>query len=167
MKRLLIRLLEKVGLVTAGRYALLTAKLRDVEARAKKLRDVEARAKKLATQVEEIRAESKTWEAKASKALKQLETASKDAAHQAQRIEKHRTEEGKLREQLVRARAGREELEAVRARLADAERELAVAREHLMAIEVKLDILEGAANVLDTRTRSVIAQRAGKIGVAV
>ena len=32
---------------------------------------------------------------------------------------------------------------------------LALAREQLTAIEVKLDILEGAANVLDARTRVV------------
>jgi hypothetical protein len=42
----------------------------------------------------------------------------------------------------------------LRDRLNDTERELMVARDHLMAIEVKLDILEGAANVLDKRTRS-------------
>jgi hypothetical protein len=33
-----------------------------------------------------------------------------------------------------------------------------VARDHLMAIEVKLDILEGAANVLDRRTRITAPQ---------
>ena len=41
-------------------------------------------------------------------------------------------------------------------RLAEAEQALSVAREHLMAIDVKLDILEGAANVLDTRTRAAV-----------
>jgi hypothetical protein len=54
-------------------------------------------------------------------------------------------------------RERREEVQSLRARLAEAERELMVAREHLMAIEVKLDILEGAANVLDVRTRAAIA----------
>ena len=53
---------------------------------------------------------------------------------------------------------GRDEAEwkAMQSRLAESERALAIAREQLMAIEVKLDILEGAANVLDARTRSVV-----------
>ena len=46
----------------------------------------------------------------------------------------------------------------LRDRLAETERELMVARDHLMAIEVKLDILEGAANVLDRRTRITAPQ---------
>ena len=50
-----------------------------------------------------------------------------------------------------------QELAAMQARLVETERALALARDHLMAIEVKLDILEGAANVLDARTR--VAQR--------
>jgi hypothetical protein len=33
------------------------------------------------------------------------------------------------------------------------------AREHLMAIEVKRDSLEGAANVLDLRTPAAISKR--------
>jgi len=48
------------------------------------------------------------------------------------------------------------DVKKLRDRLADTERELMVARDHLMAIEVKLDILEGAANVLDKRTRSSV-----------
>ena len=53
---------------------------------------------------------------------------------------------------------GRDEAEwkAMQSRLAESERALAIAREQLMAIEVKLDILEGAANVLDARTRSTV-----------
>ncbi len=46
----------------------------------------------------------------------------------------------------------------LREQLANNQKQLMVAREHLMAIEVKLDILEGAANVLDVRTRSTIRQ---------
>jgi hypothetical protein len=54
------------------------------------------------------------------------------------------------------------DLQSLNERLSVAERDLAAARELLMAVDVKLDILEGAANVLDTRTRSVISrQRSG------
>ena len=53
-------------------------------------------------------------------------------------------------------------LQALQKRLTVAERDLAAARELLMAVDVKLDILEGAANVLDVRTRSVVSrQRSG------
>jgi hypothetical protein len=51
------------------------------------------------------------------------------------------------------------DLVALETQLEESARELAFAREQLMAIEVKLDILEGAANVLDGRTRTVSAQR--------
>jgi hypothetical protein len=121
----------------------------------------------LAVLVEELRAESSEWKAKRDEALKQAQTALKENAHQTQRLEKLRVDSDKLRERLARARTSHEELTVLQARLGEAERELTLAREHLMAIEVKLDILEGAANVLDTRTRSVIAQRASKTGVAV
>ena len=54
------------------------------------------------------------------------------------------------------------DLTALNERLVVAERDLAAARELLMAVDVKLDILEGAANVLDVRTRSVVSrQRSG------
>jgi chromosome segregation ATPase len=167
MKHFLISVLEKVGLVTVGRHRALAAKLRDVESRVKALAAAEARASKLAVLVEELRAESSEWKAKRDEALKQAQTALKENAHQTQRLEKLRVDADKLRERLARARTSHEELTVLQARLGEAERELTLAREHLMAIEVKLDILEGAANVLDTRTRSVIAQRASKTGVAV
>jgi len=57
------------------------------------------------------------------------------------------------------------ELDALQSRLEHAERELSGAREHLMVIEVKLDILEGAANVLDGRMRTAAPQRTGQTGV--
>jgi hypothetical protein len=53
------------------------------------------------------------------------------------------------------------ELVDLKQRLAESERDLVVAREQLMAIEVKLDILEGAANVLDGRTRELVTRRSG------
>ena len=44
-------------------------------------------------------------------------------------------------------------------RLDRAERDLTAARDLLMAIEVKLDILEGAAQVLDARTRRMLTDQ--------
>ena len=64
-------------------------------------------------------------------------------------LKEHARNEARMHRKLERVRAQSE----LSAQLADTERELLLAREHLMAIEVKLDILEGAANVLDLRTR--------------
>jgi hypothetical protein len=64
----------------------------------------------------------------------------------------------------TKARDRQVDLESLQARLQHAERELAGAREHLMVIEVKLDILEGAANVLDARTRTAVARPGGGTG---
>jgi chromosome segregation ATPase len=64
-----------------------------------------------------------------------------------------------------RAEHKQADVEDLRARLEHAERELSGAREHLMVIEVKLDILEGAANVLDGRMRTAAPQRTGQTGV--
>ena len=57
----------------------------------------------------------------------------------------------------VRTEARRaKDAERVQLRLDAAERDLRLAREHLMLVEVKLDVLEGAASVLDRRTRAVL-----------
>lgn len=66
-----------------------------------------------------------------------------------------------------RQRQRDEEIERLREQLASTERELILAREHLMAVEVKLDILEGAANVLDARTRTAVGQPQRPSGVPV
>ncbi len=44
----------------------------------------------------------------------------------------------------------------LRDHLAEADRDLNLAREHLMMIDAKLDIVEGAAAVFDARTRALL-----------
>jgi prefoldin subunit 5 len=56
-------------------------------------------------------------------------------------------------------RLRQEDITNLTARLAETEQALALAREHLMMVDVKLDILEGAANVLDARTRRAISKQ--------
>jgi chromosome segregation ATPase len=141
---MLTRLLAAAGLVRAPRYAAVVEQLRKVEARA-------ARATQA---VEEARVETRDWKAKAGAAEKHLNDAERDAARQSARAEKIKADLGA---QLETERGRLAEFQAMRTRLADAERDIAVARDHLMAVEVKLDILEGAANVLDARTRTVLA----------
>ena len=64
----------------------------------------------------------------------------------------------RLREHDV-TRAAR--LDDLQQRTAWAEKSIQLGREHLMAIEVKLDIVEGAINVLDQRTRAALAAARG------
>jgi chromosome segregation ATPase len=121
----------------------------------------ETRAGRLAEQLEEAKANSRLWKAKADEAagaLKKAQDGAKNAEQQWRHAEKLREEADKHRRVEQQRTA---DLALLQRRLADSERELVIAREQLMAIEVKLDILEGAANVLDGRTRDVMARRSG------
>jgi hypothetical protein len=76
-----------------------------------------------------------------------------EVKRQTQLIHKLETSNEKLRHR-------QDEIEKLlRVRLVEAEQALGLAREHLMAIDTKLDILEGAANVLDARTRAAISKQ--------
>ena len=125
MKRFLSRLLAVFGLVSAGRYHVLS------------------RA------AEELKAASQDWKTRASEEKARAKSLETELRRQHELVERHALTVEKLRRR-------RDEVDELRTRLADAERELTVARDHLMAIEVKLDILEGAANVLDKRTRGAV-----------
>jgi len=106
------------------------------------------RYRALKRQADEFRAGTSEWKAKAREALDQVKKLSIDLKMQSQLVDQ------------LQQRTS--EFQTLQERLAAAERDLATAREQLMAVEVKLDILEGAANVLDTRTRSVVSrQRSG------
>lgn len=171
MKRLLIKLLNLLGLVTARRYALAAAKLREAEGRADKMTKL----------LGEARAEAHGWKIKANEAIQRGKAVEKDLARQMalakdyerdvdkrrNEVEKHKRESDRMRAEVERIRKTIVDLEQLRGRLAGAEHEIAVAREHLMAVDVKLDILEGAANVLDSRTRAVVAQQAGETNAPV
>ena len=78
--------------------------------------------------------------------------------------EQARTEEWKARSEKFAADAQdlRARLQSSRAKLEDAEHAAATAHEHLMAMEVKLDLLEAAAQVLDLRTRDQAVPRTSR-----
>ena len=141
------RLFAAVGLVRAARLAALEQQLRKSEARATKVNET----------IELTRAEAREWKVKFGEADKRAKEFEREAARQMERVDKIKSDLGA---QLETERRRLAEFQAMRTRLADAEREIAVARDHLMAIEVKLDILEGAANVLDNRTRTAPAAAA-------
>ena len=144
MKRLLIRLLAIVGLAPARSYRAVTAQLRDTE----------SKARRLAKAVEELKASTQVWKTKASEAVDRAKSLDLQTRHHAKLA-------------LVAEKERRRSVASVQKRLIAAERELAMTREHLMATEVKLDILEGAANVLDARMRTVLSRQPGQTGAPV
>jgi chromosome segregation ATPase len=137
-------LLNALGLVPSARLAAASERLRNLESR------VETLSQKLA----EARAEARTWQVKAEEARKHAKGIAAEAAREQQRAEEVRAE---IEKQSAREKKRAIDVPALERRLDEAERDLAVARDHLMAIEVKLDILEGAATVLDRRTRTLLA----------
>ena len=139
-------LLRIFGLVPAGQHA----------STAERLRKSETRVESLTRKIEEVHAESRAWRAKAEEAQRRVKDAEDNAARESQRLQKVNAE---TERQLAREKKRNVDIPALQQRLDDAERELVVCREHLMAIEVKLEILDGAANVLDARTRKVLDRR--------
>ena len=111
----------------------------------------------LTAQLADARNGAQAWKAKTGESLARIKS-----------LEAQLKRESRLVKEAHRAasHAGRGDVEKLRIQLAETERELMLAREHLMAIEVKLDILEGAANVLDSRTRQAI-QQSTRTGAAV
>ena len=134
MKRLIVQALAVVGLVPARRYAALSRQARDLSK------------------------EARLWRKRAGKATARMDGLERQVKQQSLRLKELRA--ASERRKVANARdAG--EWKTMETRLAETERALAIAREQLMAIEVKLDILEGAANVLDARTRTLPQRQPG------
>jgi len=155
--------LRALGLVRLARYEELAQQLKKADARAAKfagdaesLRKLEGKLAKQDAAVEEARAAARDWKLKAEQNAKAL-TESEDK-HKG-RSKKFEAAQAEFTRRLQKYEQRALDVEAMQKRLDDAERELSVAREQLMALEVKLDILEGAANVLDVRTRAVVGRR--------
>jgi chromosome segregation ATPase len=118
------------------------------------------RYRALEAQAAELKSAMAEWKSKANDATNRMRTLEQELRRQTQLNEK-------LRASAEKAKQKQGDIEKLRLQLHDAERELAGAREHLMVIEVKLDILEGAANVLDARTRTAVSRSAGGTGAPV
>jgi len=104
-----------------------------------------SRHRALEAAVDQVRADAQSWKARAREATERRNQISTDLRRQTELVEK-------LQQQVA-------SIDVMRQRLGEAERDLLVAREQLMAVDVKLDILEGAANVLDVRTRAAISRQ--------
>jgi hypothetical protein len=114
-----------------------------------------------AQQIADAKAGSLAWKTKAGEALARVKALDAEVKRQAQVI-------GRLTAAKEQLRHRQNELEErLSGRLAEAEQSLYVTRECLMAIDTKLHILESAANVLDTRTRSMISKQDTEIRASV
>lgn len=149
--------LKKLGIVGPRHYRQLVEELRKAQ----------VRSEKLAQELDAARTDRRASKARADEVHKALREAKDEGARHAHRVEKLTADIERMKAEFERKydqdRRTIAETEQRRAavveglteRLTGAERDLVAARDSLMAVEVKLDILEGAANVLDARTRAV------------
>jgi len=105
----------------------------------------------LVKQLEDARSSAHGWKAQLGEALARVKALEREVQRQSRLL-------NDARALIENVEGADSEPARLREQLANNQKQLMVAREHLMAIEVKLDILEGAANVLDVRTRSTIRQ---------
>lgn len=155
MKAAIKGLLTTIGLAPAGQVETATAQTRQAAEKAKHLED----------RLAGTRADLEHWK-------QRYEECSNTAAEWKSGVARVEANLERTKAHVVRAEAHAEEWKAkagalaaqvqdLRARLGDAHRATTTSREHLMAMEVKLDLIETAINVLDARTReAAVAQTA-------
>jgi hypothetical protein len=150
MKSAIRQLFAMVGLASAGQVTRLAAEARDAS---EKVRSLEERLTKL-------RADAQLWKRRHEDTARML--AERQAAD-TERVERLKGRAEGAEAQVVqwkqRAQLLAAEVEKMRSRLDTAQRETTLAREHLMATEVKLDLIEAAIQVLDARTRETAVSR--------
>jgi chromosome segregation ATPase len=151
VKHLLVTLLKRIGLTPSGHYR--EALAREQRA-AVKLRQLQDAIRSLKADRTEMKARVQA-ELHRAKALDRQLTVKDREMHR--KIKGFNTYKEKAERRAKDLRRSFQEAEQL----------VAQAREQLATVEVKLDILEGAANVLDLRTRSSIANDAGEPGAVV
>jgi len=146
MKRFITGALSLIGLAPARHIESLKA---ENERAARKARELEAR-------VADLKADAEGWKRRHDDDARRAAEHQEAAAQAAARADA-RAEELKARGDALMA-----EVKELRARLQDAHRAASVVREHLMATETKLDLIEAALQVLDTRTRAAVVPEAAE-----
>jgi chromosome segregation ATPase len=167
MKTAVRMLLGAIGLAPA----------RDVERLRATLPRVEARSAQLEEQVVQLRADAEGWKRRYEEASDGLAGWKQAASKTQTELERLRGGVDRLKADLERAKADLEQQQAraaewkrraeawtqefhdLRARLENAQRATTSSNEQLMAMEVKLDLIEAAIQVLDTRTREQAVSR--------
>jgi chromosome segregation ATPase len=154
VRKLVARLFAAIGFVPARRYEALSQRIGSLT---RERGDWKKRATKAARR-------ERTVEQRARDLERQLK---KELRRQHRPVTDTRVVVRDQTDAVAAMQARPADAETIDARLAETERALMVAREHLNAIEVKLEILEGAANVLDARTRVAPQRQPHKTGAAV
>lgn len=141
------RALAGVGLAPAGQLQRLAEKSRQMSDKVKSLED----------RVAKLRADAETWKGRHEEIAAKLREWKDVAAEAEAEAERMRAgaEHAKARagEWKARAEALMEEKRNLRARLEEVQQASITARDYLMASEAKLDLIEAALQVLDSRTR--------------
>ena len=144
MKAAIRKVLAGVGLATA-------AQLRQADAQARQS------VRKSEQRVTKLRESAEGWKQKyeeASKAAAEWKHAAVDARTSVERSAgKLEHAKAHIEEWKARAETLATQVRELKERLDETRRVTTVARQHLMATEVKLDLIEAAVQVLDARTR--------------
>ena len=147
MKAQIRKLLAIFGLATAGQVAQASAQAHQAA----------HKVKQLDTRMAKLREDAENWRQRQQQAADAAAEWKTAAARAEANVAKADEETVRLRAQLAEWRARAEalaaELREHRDRLDESKRVSTRAREHLMATEVKLDLVEAAIRMLDERTR--------------
>jgi chromosome segregation ATPase len=152
------RVLKRAGYVPVERARKLSESLARAEERIAELKQALDAAKKesqelkdrMRERLERTQQERSEAESKYQARLAKLE---QRAEHEASRLRDRDQDRG------ARLKDLRQKLQDASDKMKWAEKSTQLGREHLMAIEVKLDIVEGAIRVLDQRTRAALSSR--------
>ena len=147
MKTMIRRVFAVFGLAPAGQVGRLEHQFRQA---AEKLTAADGKLTK-------VRADAETWRRRHEELAGKLEAGRRDVERAVAEAERAHAgaEHAKARAQEWKSRADAltdEKLE-LRARLDEAQRAAMTARDYLMATEAKLDLIEAAIQILDSRTR--------------
>jgi len=138
------KLLGGLGLATAAQLQHATAQARQAADKAdERMAKLRADAESWKTRYEEASKAAAEWKKTAVDAKAAVERSS----GKLERVQAH-VDEWKARAETLTAQVG-----DLKGRLDETRRVTTVARQHLMATEVKLDLIEAAVQVLDARTR--------------
>jgi chromosome segregation ATPase len=153
MKATIKQALAGVGLTPAGQLQKAAEESRQMSEKVKSLEDriakLRADAETWKHRYEEIAAKLREWKDLAAQAEADAERMRSGAEHA-----KARASEWK-----ARADALEQEKRDLRARLDEVQRTASTTREYLLATEAKLDLVEAALQVLDSRTREAAITR--------
>lgn len=147
MKSAIKGFLATIGLAPAGQVERATAQARQTAEKAKSLKDrlasMRADLENWKHRYEEKSNAVAEWKHTAARAEASIERAKADTARAEVYAEEWKTKANALAVQV----------QELRTRLEEANRTTTASREQLMAMEVKLDLIEAAIHVLDARTR--------------